>query len=165
MSAVRSHVTVSALTAGHGPVSGSPTEGAGRVPCRVILIHKSAFHQKKVSALVQRFRAQTIRHWHIERSEIAKRHSVFAALMAALPLTSLLAMIWMHFDGVESPQIATLSSQIFWLVLPSLLFFMLFPTLIKQGLDFWLSLGLSVTVTVIGYLALLPLLRRFGVRL
>lgn len=98
-------------------------------------------------------------------SEIAKRNSIFAALMAALPLTSLLAMIWMHFDGVESPQIATLSSQIFWLVLPSLLFFMLFPTLIKQGLDFWPSLGLSVTVTVIGYLALLPLLRRFGVRL
>ena len=98
-------------------------------------------------------------------SEIAKRHSIFAALMAALPLTSLLAMIWMHFDGVESTQIAALSGQIFWLVLPSLLFFILFPTLIKQGLDFWLSLGLSVAVTVIGYLALLPLLRRFGVQL
>ncbi|MCX7106358.1 MAG: DUF3147 family protein [Methylococcales bacterium] len=98
-------------------------------------------------------------------SEIAKRHSVFAALMAALPLTSLLAMIWMHFDGVESTQIAMLSGQIFWLVLPSLLFFILFPVLIKQGFGFWLSLGLSVTATVTGYLLLLPLLRRLGVQL
>ena len=98
-------------------------------------------------------------------SEIAKRHSVFAALMAALPLTSLLAMIWMHIDGVDSTQIAVLSYQIFWLVLPSLLFFIFFPVLIKQGLDFWLSLGLSLMATGTGYLVLLPFLRRLGVQL
>ncbi len=98
-------------------------------------------------------------------SEIAKRHSGFAALVASLPLTSLLAMIWMHVDGVESVQIAELSSQVFWLVLPSLLFFLLFPVLIKQGLGFWLSLGVSVTVTIAGYFVLLPLLRRLGVQL
>ena len=98
-------------------------------------------------------------------SEIAKRHSGFAALIAALPLTSLLAMIWMHIDGAESTQIAGLSVQVFWLVLPSLLFFLLLPILIKQGLGFWLSLGLSVTTTITGYLVLLPLLRRLGVQL
>ena len=98
-------------------------------------------------------------------SEIAKRNSGFAALLASLPLTSLLAMIWMHFDGVESTQIATLSGQIAWLVLPSLLFFILFPVFIKQGLGFWFSLGLSATATITGYLLLLPLLRRFGVQL
>jgi len=98
-------------------------------------------------------------------SEVAKRHSGFAALLAALPLTSLLAMIWMHFDGVESTQIATLTDQIAWLVLPSLLFFILFPVLIKQGLGFWFSLGFSATATSIGYLLLLPLLRRLGVQL
>jgi len=97
--------------------------------------------------------------------EIAKRHSGFAALLAALPLTSLLAMIWMHFDGVESIQIAALSGQIAWLVLPSLLFFILFQILIKQGLGFWLGLSLSVTATTLAYLGLLPLLRRFGVQL
>ncbi len=98
-------------------------------------------------------------------SEIAKRHSGFAALLAALPLTSLLAMIWMHFDGMASTQIAALSGQIAWLVLPSLLFFILFPVLIKQGLGFWFSLGLSATVTTTAYLLLLPLLRRLGVQL
>ncbi len=87
-------------------------------------------------------------------SEIAKRHSGFAALIASLPLTSLTAIIWMHFDGAESLHIAALSSQIFWLVLPSLL--------LKHGLVFWLSLGLSAASTIAGYLMLLQLLRRAG---
>jgi hypothetical protein len=98
-------------------------------------------------------------------SEIAKRHSGFAALVASLPLTSFLAMIWMHFDGVESAKIAELSGQIFWLVLPSLLLFLLLPLLLKQGFGFWLSLGLSVTTTITCYMSLLPLLRRLGVQL
>ncbi len=98
-------------------------------------------------------------------SEIAKRHSGFAALLSALPMTSLLAMIWMHLDGMASTQIAETSGQIAWLVLPSLLFFILFPILIKQGLGFWFSLGLSATATITGYLLLLPLLRRLGVQL
>ncbi|MFA6052048.1 MAG: DUF3147 family protein [Methylobacter sp.] len=98
-------------------------------------------------------------------SEIAKRHSGVAALVAALPLTSLLAMIWMHFDGADSLQIAALSSQIFWLVLPSLVLFLSLPLLLKYGLGFWLSLGLSVTATITCYLLLMPLLRRVGVQL
>jgi hypothetical protein len=98
-------------------------------------------------------------------SEIAKRHSGFAALIASLPLTSLLAIVWMHVDGAESLQIAALSNQVFWLVLPSLLLFLLLPMLLRYGLGFWLSLGLSVISTVTCYLLLLPLLRRVGVQL
>lgn len=98
-------------------------------------------------------------------SEIAKRSSGFAALVASLPLTSLLAMLWMHFDGVESDKIAELSGQIFWLVLPSLVFFLTFPLLLKQGLGFWLSLILSSSTTITVYFVLLPLLRRLGVQL
>jgi hypothetical protein len=98
-------------------------------------------------------------------SEIAKRHSGFAALVASLPLTSLLAIIWMHFEGSDSLQIAALSNQIFWLVLPSLLFFLMLPLLIKQGINFWLSLGLSIAFTATCYFMILPLLRRMGVQL
>ncbi|MGZ5006682.1 MAG: DUF3147 family protein [Methylobacter sp.] len=98
-------------------------------------------------------------------SEVAKRHSYIAALVAALPLTSLLAMIWMYFDGVDPSQIAGLSNQIFWLVLPSLVLFLLLPVLLKHGLGFWLSLGLSIIATVTCYFMLIPLLRRVGVQL
>lgn len=98
-------------------------------------------------------------------SEIAKRSTGLAALLAALPITSLLAFIWLHFDGSSSEQISELSIQIFWLVIPSLLLFLLLPMLLKYGLNFWLSLGLSASATVISYLLLLPLLRRLGVEL
>lgn len=98
-------------------------------------------------------------------SEIAKRSSGFAALIAALPLTSLLAFVWLYMEGSPLGRISELSSQIFWLVLPSLLLFLLFPFLLKKGLGFWLSLGLSITATTGLYLVLLPLLRRMGVDL
>lgn len=98
-------------------------------------------------------------------TEIAKRSSGFAALLASLPLTSLLAFIWMHFEGVESARIAELSGQIFWLVLPSLVLFLLLPLLIRQGLGFWFSLAISVAATAVCYLAMLPVLRKFGVQL
>lgn len=98
-------------------------------------------------------------------SEIAKRNSGFAALVASLPLTSLLAFVWLHLEGTPDTQIAELSGQILWLVLPSLLLFLLLPLLLKQGWAFWPSLALSIAATAGCYLALLPLLRRFGVNL
>lgn len=98
-------------------------------------------------------------------SEIAKRHSGVAALIAALPLTSLLAFVWLHVEAAPTEQIAQLSGQIFWLVLPSLLLFLLLPILLRYGWGFWPSLGASMAATAGCYLALLPLLRRFGVHL
>ncbi len=98
-------------------------------------------------------------------TEIAKRSTGFAALVAALPLTSLLAFVWLHAEGVESLRIAEMSGQIFWLVLPSLVLFLLLPFLIRLGVGFWLSLLLSVVTTVACYVVMLPLLRRFGVQL
>jgi hypothetical protein len=96
-------------------------------------------------------------------SEIAKRNSGFAALVASLPLTSLLAIIWLRIEGSQTTQIAELSQQIFWLALPSLVLFALLPLLLKQGLSFWLSLGLSSAATIVCYLLMIALFRRIGV--
>jgi hypothetical protein len=98
-------------------------------------------------------------------SEIAKRHSGFAALIAALPLTSLLAFVWLRLEAAPAERIAQLSFEIFWLVLPSLALFLVLPLLLRHGLGFWSSLGLAVGASLLCYLALLPLLRRFGVTL
>ena len=98
-------------------------------------------------------------------SELAKRSAGFAALVASLPLASLLAFIWLYVEGTPSDKIAELSSQIFWLVIPSMLMFILLPVLLKNGLGFWVSLGLSVAATAGCYIALLPFLRRMGVSL
>jgi hypothetical protein len=95
-------------------------------------------------------------------SEIAKRNSAFAALIASLPLTSLLAIIWLRFEGAELTQLAELSQQIFWLVLPSLVLFLLFPVLLRYGFSFWLSLGLASAATIVCYLLMIALFRRIG---
>lgn len=98
-------------------------------------------------------------------AEIAKRSTALAALLASLPLTSLLAFVWLHVDGAPPQQIGQLSSQIFWLVLPSLVLFVALPFLLKQGWGFWPSLAAASGATAVAYLALLPLLRRFGVEI
>jgi hypothetical protein len=92
-------------------------------------------------------------------SELAKRQSTFAALVASLPLTSLLAFVWLHLEGSQDGEIAALSGDIFWLVLPSLVLFVLLPWLIRGGFGFWLSLGVSIAATMASYGLMLWLLR------
>jgi hypothetical protein len=98
-------------------------------------------------------------------SEIAKRSTAFAAFVASLPLTSLLAFVWLRIDGEEPAKIAALSGQIFWLIIPSLVLFPMLPLLVRYGLGFWTSLCLSIFATAGAYLLMLPLLRRMGVDL
>jgi predicted permease len=98
-------------------------------------------------------------------SEIAKRHTALAALLAALPLTSLLAFVWFHLEGASAVQVAALSRGIFWLVLPSLVFFVLFPTLLERGVSFWWALVAAAVATGAVYAMLFALLQRIGVRI
>jgi len=92
-------------------------------------------------------------------SELARRYSIFGALLASLPLTSILAMIWLWRDGVPAATIADFSSSIFWLVLPSLLLFIAVPVMLRAGYGFWPSLGAGCALTVLGYAAGLFALR------
>ncbi|MGH8678191.1 MAG: DUF3147 family protein [Burkholderiales bacterium] len=95
-------------------------------------------------------------------AELAKRSSVWAAVLASLPLTSLLAFIWLYVETEDPGRIAILSGQIFWLVVPSLLLFVVLPLLLRAGVNFWLSLAISVGATAVAYAGTLWLLRRFG---
>src|SRR5690349_12496787 len=53
-------------------------------------------------------------------SEVSKRSSLIGGLLASLPLTSFLAMLWLYKDTKDTAKVAALSMSIFWLVLPSL---------------------------------------------
>lgn len=98
-------------------------------------------------------------------AELGKRSSFWAAALASLPLTSLLALVWMRLDGAAPERIAGLSTGIFWLVLPSLLLFVVFPLLLRAGVNFWASLALACGVTALAYAGLVALLDRLGIQL
>ena len=97
-------------------------------------------------------------------SEIAKRSSMLGALLASLPLTSLLAFVWLYLDTGDVQKVSNLSSDIFWLVLPSLALFLVLPLLIKMGWGFWLSLAVAMLVTAACYGVMLLLFKRFTVQ-
>ena len=98
-------------------------------------------------------------------AELAKRSTFGGAALASLPLTSLLAFVWLRLDGADSERIAGLAGGIFWLVLPSLLLFVLLPLLLRAGLNFWASLLLACAATALAYAAMVALLRKLGVAL
>jgi hypothetical protein len=88
-------------------------------------------------------------------SEIAKRSSVWAALVASLPLTSLLAFIWLYLDTRDTQKVAALSSGIFWLVIPSLALFPSLAGMLRSGMSFWLAMASACAVTLLTYAATL----------
>lgn len=84
-------------------------------------------------------------------SELARRYSLWAALLASLPLTSILALCWVYYEKRDVAQIIGLSYSIFWLVFPSLLFFILLPLLLHAGMKFAPAMLLSCLVMSGGY--------------
>ena len=98
-------------------------------------------------------------------AEVAKRSTFWAAALASLPLTSLLAFVWLYLDTGDTQKIAALSNGIFWLVLPSLLLFVLLPILLRSGLGFWLSLLTAGTATSLAYIGTIKLLSLFDIEL
>jgi hypothetical protein len=84
-------------------------------------------------------------------AEVAKRSNLVAALIASLPITSILAFVWLYVDTGEPLQVADLSRQIVWLVIPSLAFFWVLPWLLEYALNFWLALGLAALATSLCY--------------
>jgi hypothetical protein len=98
-------------------------------------------------------------------AELAKRNYFWAAALASLPLTSLLAFVWLYLDTGDIEKVAGLSDGIFWLILPSLVLFIVLPLLLRYGLGFWLSLGVACIATATAYFGMIKILGVFGIRI
>jgi hypothetical protein len=98
-------------------------------------------------------------------SEVAKRSTLFGAVLASIPLTSVLAMIWLYIDIGDAEKVARLATGIFWLVLPSLVLFVSLPLLIRGGVEFYASLAVSIALTVGAYFAMLYALGLAGIEI
>jgi hypothetical protein len=88
-----------------------------------------------------------------------------SALLIALPLTSLLAMIWMHSGGQTPTRIANHAESTFWFVLPTLPMFLILPWMMRNGWTFWPALAVNCLLTAGFFWATVFILRRFGIDL
>ena len=88
-----------------------------------------------------------------------------SALLIALPLTSLLAMIWMWQGGQPSARIAGHAEGTFWFVLPTLPMFLILPWMLRNGWSFWSALGANCVLTTGFFWVTVILLRKFGIDL
>jgi hypothetical protein len=94
-------------------------------------------------------------------SEAGKRFTTFGAILASLPLTSLLAFIWLYIDTKDVQKVADLSREIIWMVIPSFIFFITLPLLLKT-MKFFPSLILAASATAISYFFWIMLIRKIG---
>ena len=98
-------------------------------------------------------------------AEIARRSPGVAAIVASLPLVSIIAMIWLWRDTGEPERLAAPAEATFWYVLPSLPMFLLMPWLLRAGYGFWTALAAGMALTVALYLVLVWLAPRFNLPL
>lgn len=98
-------------------------------------------------------------------SEIAKRYPGLGALVASLPLVSVLGMLWLWRDRPDIENMAAHSQATFWYVMPSLPMFLIMPWLMRSGVPFYAALLIGCVVTVALYLLMMWLGPKIGVRL
>ena len=98
-------------------------------------------------------------------SEVARRYPAGGALIASLPLVSILGMLWLWRDTHDPARLAAHAGATFWYVLPSLPLFLIVPALLRNGTGFPLALAAGCAVTVVLYVAMVAGLARFGIAL
>lgn len=97
-------------------------------------------------------------------SETAKRSDRFGGLVAALPIITLLTLVWLHIENEPEVKLANHAWYTFWYVVPTLPMFLAFPWLL-QRFGFWWALGACALITVICFSAFALVVKRFGVTL
>jgi hypothetical protein len=98
-------------------------------------------------------------------AEVGRRSTLFAALLASLHVTTVLALVWLYIDTKDTLRVADVASNTFWLIIPSLIFFIVLPLLLRQGWDMVGAMVAAIGVTGIGFFAYIYLLRYFGIKL
>jgi len=94
-------------------------------------------------------------------SELAKRSTLAGAILASVPTVSVLAMIWIYVETRDVDRLAAFSTDIVWLVLPSLVLFGVLPLLLRLGFGFWWSLAAGLGATALAYWGSIQLMALF----
>jgi hypothetical protein len=97
-------------------------------------------------------------------SEVTKRSDRLGGFIAALPLMTLLTLVWLYIENQPEEKIANHAYYTFWYVIPTLPMFLLFPFLLPK-LGFWLTLVASTLVTIICFGLFALVMKGFGIDL
>jgi small-conductance mechanosensitive channel len=97
-------------------------------------------------------------------SEIAKRSDKLGGLIGALPMVTILALIWLHVEKQPEAKVANHAWYTLWYVIPTLPMFAVFPALLGR-IGFWPTLLACVLLTVACFGLFALLVRRFGIEL
>lgn len=98
-------------------------------------------------------------------SEIGRRYPGWGGLVASLPLTSLLAVVWLYLDTGNARQVASLAGSTFWFIIPSLPMYLVLPGLLRSGTPFWPALLASTLGTLALYALFFWSAPKFGIDL
>ena len=95
-------------------------------------------------------------------SEIAKRYTWTAAIIVSLPLTSLLAFVWLYWDTKDVQKVIDLSYSTIVMSLPSFVFFIVLPLLLKFKQNFIFSIIVSIISTAVAYTIFMFFIKKFN---
>ncbi|WP_440998518.1 DUF3147 family protein [Fodinibius sp. SL11] len=98
-------------------------------------------------------------------SEVAKRTDRLGALLASLPFVTIMVMIWLYIEGQGDEKISNHAFYTFWYVIPTLPMFLAMPVLLKNGINFWWSLGACAGITNVCFVITAFIAENFGVTL
>ena len=87
----------------------------------------------------------------VTASEIAKKSSIFGALIVSLPIISILSLFWLYNDTKDTAKVADFAEGILWLVIPALSLFIILPYLLRRDWSFEAAMAVGILATMIAY--------------
>lgn len=95
-------------------------------------------------------------------SEVAKKYPAAGGIIISLPLTSILAIIWLYAGTKDVQKVIDTSHTVFWMVIPSLALFIMLPVVMKR-MNFYPALLISCAITVVLYKLTAIILKKFNI--
>lgn len=95
---------------------------------------------------------------------LSRKNTTIGGLIASLPLI-FLALVWMYRDVSSIQSMIDLSQYIFWMVIPSLIFFIVFPIFLRMNFPFYGALIISSLILIVTYAVYTQILSYFNIKL
>ena len=98
----------------------------------------------------------------VSASELSKKSTVFGAFVISLPLASIISMTWLYNDTKDKTLVADFAESILWLVIPSMVLFLVLPTLLRRDWEFEYAMAVGIIMTILAYAAGVSLAKYLG---